>query len=49
MTSKLSNSEFARNAPPEVVAKDQQRLSDLHMEIRQLAAQIAKVAALKGE
>jgi valyl-tRNA synthetase len=49
MTSKLSNSEFARNAPPDVVAKDQQRLSDLHMEIRQLAAQIAKVAALKGE
>jgi valyl-tRNA synthetase len=49
MTSKLSNSEFAKNAPADVVAKDQQRLSDLHMEIRQLAAQIAKVAALKGE
>ena len=49
MTSKLGNSEFAKNAPPDVVAKDQQRLSDLHMEIRQLAAQIAKVTALKGE
>ena len=49
MTSKLGNSEFAKNAPPDVVAKDQQRLSALHMEIRQLAAQIAKVTALKGE
>jgi valyl-tRNA synthetase len=49
MTSKLGNSEFAKNAPPEVVAKDQQRLSALHLEIRQLAAQIAKVTALKGE
>jgi valyl-tRNA synthetase len=47
MTGKLSNSEFARNAPPEVVAKDQQRLSELQVEIRQLAAQIAKVTALK--
>jgi valyl-tRNA synthetase len=49
MTSKLSNSEFAKNAPPDVVAKDQQRLSDLHIEIRQLSAQIAKVAALKSQ
>ncbi len=49
MTGKLNNSEFAKNAPPDVVAKDQQRLSDLHTEIRQLAAQIAKVAALKAE
>jgi valyl-tRNA synthetase len=49
MTSKLNNAEFARNAPADVVAKDQQRLSDLHMEIRQLSAQIAKVAALKGQ
>ena len=46
---KLGNSEFAKNAPPEVVAKDQQRLAELRMEIRQLAAQIAKVTQLKDQ
>jgi valyl-tRNA synthetase len=49
MTGKLSNAEFAKNAPPEVVAKDQQRLAELRTEIRQLTAQIAKVAALKDQ
>jgi valyl-tRNA synthetase len=49
MTGKLSNAEFAKNAPPEVVAKDRQRLAELHTEIRQLTAQIAKVAALKDQ
>jgi valyl-tRNA synthetase len=49
MTGKLSNSEFAKNAPPDVVAKDEQRLAELHREIRQLTAQIAKVAALKDQ
>src|SRR6202521_1177419 len=49
MESKLSNSEFARNAPAEVVAKDRQRLSELKTEIRQLAAQIARVTALKDQ
>ena len=49
MESKLNNAEFARNAPPEVVAKDQQRLRDLRTEIGQLAAQIARVTALKGQ
>jgi valyl-tRNA synthetase len=44
---KLSNAEFARNAPPDVVAKDEQRLAELHTEIRQLTAQIARVRALK--
>jgi valyl-tRNA synthetase len=46
MESKLSNAEFARNAPPEIVAKDQQRLAELRTEIAQLAAQIARVTAL---
>jgi valyl-tRNA synthetase len=45
--SKLSNAEFAKNAPPEIVAKDRQRLSELQTELRQLAAQIARVHALK--
>jgi valyl-tRNA synthetase len=49
MESKLNNSEFARNAPAEVVAKDQQRLAELRTEIGQLAAQIARVTALKTQ
>jgi valyl-tRNA synthetase len=49
MESKLSNSKFAKNAPPEIVAKDQQRLADLRTEIRQLAAQIERVTKLKNQ
>jgi valyl-tRNA synthetase len=49
MESKLSNIEFTRNAPAEVVAKDQQRLSELRTEVCQLAAQIARVTALKSQ
>jgi valyl-tRNA synthetase len=49
MQSKLSNSEFAQNAPADVVAKDRQRLSELRIEIGQLAAQIARVTALKDQ
>jgi valyl-tRNA synthetase len=49
MESKLSNAEFARNAPAEVVAKDRQRLADLRTEIGQLSAQIARVNALKDQ
>jgi valyl-tRNA synthetase len=49
MESKLSNAEFAKNAPAEVVAKDQQRLSELRTELGLLAAQIARVAALKDQ
>jgi valyl-tRNA synthetase len=47
MEGKLANAEFARNAPPEVVAKDRQRLAELRTEIGQLSAQIARVTALK--
>ncbi len=46
MEGKLSNGEFARNAPPEVVAKDRQRLAELRMEIGQLTAQTARVTRL---
>jgi valyl-tRNA synthetase len=45
----LSSTEFAKNAPAEVVAKDRQRLAELETEIRQLAAQIARVTALKHQ
>jgi valyl-tRNA synthetase len=45
---KLANAEFARNAPAEVVAKDRARLAELRTEIGQLAAQIARVDALRN-
>jgi valyl-tRNA synthetase len=44
---KLANADFARNAPAEVVAKDQLRLSELRTEMAQLSAQIARVNALR--
>ena len=44
---KLSNQNFANNAPPEVVAKDRGRLSELRTEIDQLARQVARVNALQ--
>jgi valyl-tRNA synthetase len=43
---KLSNSAFAKNAPADIVAKDQQRLAELKVEIAQLTAQIARVRAM---
>jgi valyl-tRNA synthetase len=44
---KLANADFARNAPAEVVAKDQLRLAELRTEMGQLGAQIARVNALR--
>jgi valyl-tRNA synthetase len=49
MAIKLSNSDFAKNAPADIVAKDQQRLSELNTEIKQLQAQIARVTQLKDQ
>jgi valyl-tRNA synthetase len=46
LQSKLANSDFAKNAPAEVIAKDQQRLGELRIEIAQLAAQVERVTAL---
>jgi valyl-tRNA synthetase len=46
---KLGNSQFARNAPPDIVAKDQQRLEELRTEIGQLTAQTARVTKLKNQ
>jgi valyl-tRNA synthetase len=46
---KLGNSQFAKNAPPEIVAKDQQRLEELRTEIGQLSAQTARVTKLKTQ
>jgi valyl-tRNA synthetase len=49
LESKLSNADFARNAPPEIVAKDELRLAELRTEMGLLSAQIARVNALKGQ
>jgi valyl-tRNA synthetase len=49
LEAKLGNSQFAKNAPPEIVAKDQQRLEELRTEIGQLSAQTARVIKLKNQ
>jgi valyl-tRNA synthetase len=49
LEAKLSNSQFAKNAPPDIVAKDQQRLEELRTEIGQLTAQTARVSKLKNQ
>jgi valyl-tRNA synthetase len=46
LSAKLTNGDFTRNAPAEVVAKDQLRLSQLRTEIEQLTAQMGRVSAL---
>ncbi len=49
LESKLANADFARNAPAEVVAKDQSRLAELRTEIGQLTAQTARVKRLLAD
>jgi len=49
MEAKLGNSQFAKHAPPDIVAKDQQRLEELRTEIGQLSAQTARVTKLKDQ
>ena len=49
LEAKLQNSQFARNAPPEVVAKDQQRVAELRTEIGQLTAQTERVKKLNSQ
>ena len=49
LEAKLGNSQFAKNAPPDIVAKDQQRLEELRTEIGQLSAQTARVTKLKNQ
>jgi valyl-tRNA synthetase len=46
LEAKLGNADFAKNAPAEVVAKDQARLAELRIEIGQLTAQIERVRRL---
>jgi valyl-tRNA synthetase len=49
LEAKLGNSQFAQNAPPDIVAKDRQRLEELRTEIGQLSAQTARVTKLKDQ
>ena len=49
LETKLGNGQFAKNAPPDIVAKDQQRLEELRTEIGQLSAQTARVTKLKNQ
>jgi valyl-tRNA synthetase len=49
LQAKLGNADFARNAPPDIVAKDQQRLAELRTEITQLTTQSARVNALQNQ
>ncbi|MDE2295998.1 MAG: valine--tRNA ligase [Gammaproteobacteria bacterium] len=46
LRAKAANVEFARNAPPEIVAKDAARIVELETEIGQLERQAARVRAL---
>jgi valyl-tRNA synthetase len=49
LESKHANGQFAKNAPPDIVAKDQQRIAELRTEISQLSAQTARVKKLKDQ
>jgi valyl-tRNA synthetase len=49
LQAKLGNSQFMQNAPPDVVAKDQQRVAELRTEIGQLTAQTERVKKLKDQ
>jgi len=49
LEAKLESGQFAKNAPPEIVAKDQQRIAELRTEIAQLSAQTARVTKLKDQ
>jgi valyl-tRNA synthetase len=48
LQSKCENSAFTQNAPPEIVAKDLERLAELRVELGQLAAQAARVQRMLG-
>ena len=47
LDAKLSNADFVRNAPADVVAKDQARLAELRGELGQLTAQVERVNRLR--
>jgi valyl-tRNA synthetase len=48
LESKMTNSDFVANAPPDVIAKDTARIAELRTELRQLDAQHHRVTALRA-
>jgi valyl-tRNA synthetase len=49
ISKKLSNENFVKNAPPEVVAQDRERAAELERTIASLEAQLARVRTLKPD
>ncbi|HTV97875.1 MAG TPA: valine--tRNA ligase [Steroidobacteraceae bacterium] len=49
LEAKLANGAFAKNAPAEVIAKDEGRLAELRAEIAQLSAQMGRVRRMLGQ
>jgi valyl-tRNA synthetase len=49
LETKLGNGQFSKNAPPDIVAKDLQRIAELRTEITQLSAQTERVTKLNGQ
>jgi len=47
-TAKLSNENFVRNAPPEVVTQERERTAEFERTITSLEAQLERVRSLKG-
>jgi valyl-tRNA synthetase len=45
---KLSNENFVKNAPPDVVALDRGRIEEFDRQITSLETQLARVRSLKG-
>jgi valyl-tRNA synthetase len=48
ISKKLSNENFVKNAPPEVVTQDRERIAEFDRQLASLEAQLARVRSLKG-
>ncbi len=48
ISKKLSNENFVKNAPPDVVAQDRERIADFERQLASLEAQLERVRSLKG-
>ncbi len=48
ISKKLANENFVKNAPPDVVAQDRERIADFDRQLASLEAQLERVRSLKG-